>query len=60
MPKYRYLVMCSEQGKLNVYAWSPTPDLLIELSDPGKKHKPLGALTRHPERCNQLLAASLD
>lgn len=60
MPKYRYLVMCSERGKLNVYKWSETPDLFMELGKTGEIRKPMKALKRHPKRVNQFLSASLD
>ena len=52
MPKYRYIVMCSERGKVNVYKWSTTPDLFMEFKKTGQKLKPIKALTRHPHRMN--------
>ena len=59
MPKYRYIVMCTQRGKLNVYKWLSTPDLLIEFKHMVNK-KPIKGLMRHPDRVNQFISVCLD
>ena len=57
MPKYRYVVLCSEMGKLIVYKWGKEKAVVTAFKG---MTRPIKGLTRHSDRVNQFLTASVD
>ena len=57
MPKYRYIVICSKQSKLQVYKWANTAQLVTEFKG---MDRPIQGLGRHPNRMNQFITVCLD
>ena len=57
MPKYRYIVICSKQAKLQVYKWAAISSLVTEFKG---MDRPIKGLARHPNRVNQFVTAGLD
>ena len=57
MPKYRYIVICSKQAKLQVYKWAAIASLVTEFKG---MDRPIKGLARHPNRVNQFVTAGLD
>lgn len=49
MPKYRYIVMCSQQAKLVVYKWAAQAQVVTEFKE---NSRPIQSLLRHPNRLN--------